>query len=105
MRGDEMVAQASKTIRLAAGRLGYKEACELARLLAARAAGGKVLLDLGAATRTSTAALARLVLLRRQLLARGDDLGVVGLRGQPRALHEISRLGKALPVWPEGDTE
>ena len=56
-----------------------------------------VLLDLRWTTETTTAALARLILLRARLLRAGRDLMIVGLRGRAEALYEITRLTRILP--------
>jgi len=56
-----------------------------------------VLLDLTEAARISTAALARLILLRRRLLRSGRDLRICGLRDQADALYQITRMERILP--------
>lgn len=57
----------------------------------------QVNIDLGDVERTTTAALARLILLRGNLLRSGRDLRISHLRGRARALYQISRLGDVLP--------
>ncbi len=92
-----MVASNSETIRFFGSRFGYEEACEVARSAVGEGAGRIVRLDLGGTSRTTTAALARLILLRRSLLAGGRDMRITGLSGPAEGLYEISRLENLLP--------
>lgn len=57
-----------------------------------------VVLDLTNTEDASTAAFARLVLLRKQLLERGRDLRLRGLRQRAAKVWRINRLGRVLPV-------
>lgn len=57
-----------------------------------------IVLDLREAEDATTAAFARLVLLRRDLLKRGRDLRLSGLRHRAAGVWRISRLGSVLPV-------
>lgn len=92
-----MVAANRGRFRLDASYFGYAEACEVARRIAGDRSGGIVHIHLEGTIRTSTAALARLILLRRTLLRSGRDLCIIGLSGRAAGLYEISRLGKLLP--------
>jgi hypothetical protein len=77
----------------------YEEACRLSQL-ALRGAGGlarTVTIDLARAADATTAAFARLVLLRRALLRSGRDLRLVGLHGRAAGVYEVNRLGRVLP--------
>jgi hypothetical protein len=56
-----------------------------------------VILDLHRAANATTAAFARLILLRRTLLRSGRDLRLSGLRGEVIGLYEINRLHAVLP--------
>ncbi len=56
-----------------------------------------VLLDLRRTTDATTAALARLILLRRRLLKAGRDLRIRGLTGRADALYRIARMERLLP--------
>jgi len=95
-----MVASQS-TILPSAGVLSHAEASRLADL-ATRSSGNPVIvLDLSRCEEASTAAFARFVLLRRALRARGRDLRLAGLRGQPARLFEVHRLANVLPTLPE----
>ena len=85
------------TVRFTATRLTYQDACALARRIQARPRWELFVLDLEQTTDTSTAALARLVGLRRDLLAGGRDLRLLGLHGRANDLYELSRLGRILP--------
>lgn len=95
-----MVASQS-TILPAGAVLSHEEALRLADL-ATRAPGNQVIvLDLSRCKQASTSAFARLVLLRRELLNRGRDLRLAGLRDQPARLFEVHRLNGALPTLPD----
>ena len=56
-----------------------------------------VVIDLSRSTELMTVDFARLLLLRRQLLAHGRDLQLAGLQGRAKSIYEISRLHAALP--------
>jgi hypothetical protein len=90
-----MVASTSITFR-AGERLSHIEASRLADL--AESCGARtVILDLSRCLEATTPALARFVLLRRELLARGRDFRLGGLCGQPAKLIEVHRLENVLP--------
>src|SRR5689334_1984031 len=92
---------ASSTITLRSGqRLSHVEAARLADL-AVNCGAHTVILDLSRCLEATTPALARLVLLRRELLAAGRDFRIAGLRGQPAKLLEVHRLEKVLPCLSE----
>ena len=81
-----------------AGRFGYADACRVAEAIGGTGGGpGAVLLDLDAVTDATTAALARLIVLRRNLLRTGRDLHIRGLHGRARGIYEVHRLGPLLP--------
>jgi anti-anti-sigma regulatory factor len=80
----------------------HPDACQVSStvLRAAGAAGtdvSTVVIDLSRAADATTSAFARLVLLRRELLRRGRDLRLVGLRDRAARLYEVSRLEAVLP--------
>ena len=88
---------ASRTeIYPAAERLTHDEASRLARL-AFRGSAQTVILDLTLTFDASTAAFARLVLLRSELLRAGRDLRIAGLSRHPAQLFEVHRLQGVLP--------
>jgi|GEM_PF-2833586 len=93
-------------IRYRGAHLSHADADQLARLAQSAKSAQRVCLCLSAADDASTAALARLVLLRRSMLAQGRDVFLLGLRGRTRALYEVSRLFRVLPsLPPEQETE
>ena len=88
---------ARKSIILAAAHsLTHAEACRLSDA-AAQGSAQTVILDLAACRDASTAAFARIVLLRRSLLAAGRDVWLAGLQGRPEQLFEVHRLDGILP--------
>ncbi len=89
------------TIQANQATLDYYEASRIADLLKNRPSSGLVVVDLSSATEATTAAFARLVLLRRTLLRRGADIRIRGLHDRPRNLYEICRLEKILPTADE----
>jgi ABC-type transporter Mla MlaB component len=56
-----------------------------------------VTIDLSGASDATTSAFARLVLLRRELLRRGCDLRLIGLRDRVQKLYHVNRLDAVLP--------
>jgi hypothetical protein len=62
--------------------------------------GRVVVLDLRQTSETTTAALAALILLRRERIAVDGDLLILGLTGKAQYLYEILRLAKVLPRRP-----
>ena len=95
-----MVASQS-TILPAAGVLSHAEATRLADLAISSTTNPVIVLDLSRCDEASTAAFARLVLLRRALKAQGRDVRLAGLHDQPARLFEVHRLGGILPTLPE----
>ena len=95
-----MVASQS-TILPAAAVLSHTEAARLADLAINSSGNPVVVLDLSRCQQATTAAFARLVLLRRSLRESGRDLRLAGLRDQPARLFEVHRLGGILPTLPE----
>ena len=85
------------TLRHDASWFSYWDACAVAARVATSGHPSLVLLDLRQTVDTTTAALARLVLLRRELLRVHSDLKIVGLFGRAKDLYEVSRLAGALP--------
>ena len=77
--------------------LSYAEALQIAERLPRDRPARMVLIDLERTTEATTAGLARLILLRRELIKAGRDLRIVGLRSRANALYEICRMGKLLP--------
>lgn len=74
----------------------HRDACRLFEL--ARTSTAQILIvDLHEAVDTDTAALARLILLRRRLLRVGRDLRISGMRDRVANLYHIARLDQILP--------
>jgi anti-anti-sigma regulatory factor len=92
-----MVAGNDITIRHESEEFSYQDACCLA-VQALRSPVERVIIDLRRTSRTSTAALARLVLLRRHLLQRGGDLHILGLCQTAKAIYEFNRMSRLLPT-------
>jgi anti-anti-sigma regulatory factor len=59
--------------------------------------GDRVIVDLGQARDASSAAFARLVLLRRALLESGRDLCVTNLRERAADIYHLHKLDCVLP--------
>ena len=79
-------------------RLSHDEACGIARQVLSDARPRTVVIDLRNAREITTAAFARLVLLRRRLRAQGRDLHLSNLRGKAASLYQINRLDAVLPL-------
>jgi hypothetical protein len=92
-----MVAGNNQTIRHDGSRFSYSDACQVARYATASGGQGLVVVGLEQTCDTETAALARLVVLRRDLLRAGRDLRIAGLCGRANSLYEISRMAEVLP--------
>ena len=95
-----MVAGNVTTVRSQAAHLSYSEAGRIAERVLAAQPRRTVLIDVQQASTATTPALARLVLLRRRLLATGRDLRIVGLRDRAEGLYDISRMADILPRGP-----
>ena len=95
-----MIAHNVVAIRHGAPRLSYHDAQEIARRAAADRDGWTVLVDLEGTTETTTAALARLVVLRRDLRKCGRELHLLGPCGKAKHLFDVCRLGELLPQQP-----
>ena len=92
-----MVATETLTTQHAAKRLSYADVERIARQVAGSDARGVVLIDLENISETTTAALARLILLRCRLIRSGRDLRLIGLTGQAERLYRLCRIVPLLP--------
>ena len=92
-----MVAEASVTVTFAGAHLSYQDACAIAEKADSIPAAGVVHLDLAGTSDTTTAALARLIVLRSRFLRTGRDVRLAGLSGRARAIYDICRMGCLLP--------
>jgi ABC-type transporter Mla MlaB component len=77
--------------------LAHHEACRIYDR-AVQAPQTTLIIDMSSVEEATTSAFARLILLRRELLRRGRDLRLAGLRAQPAKLYHISRLHDVLPT-------
>lgn len=80
------------------GEFSFDAADALSRAVLADWPGESVLLDLSGARGTSTAALARLVLLRRALRRAGGELAVIPPSGPARGTYDLCRMDLVLPA-------
>jgi len=93
-----MVAGNLMTIRHETSSLCYADVVRIdSQIRCCNKLSGTVVIDLTNTTRTSTAAFARLILMRRRLMKSGGDLFVSGLGGQAVALYKTHRLTDLLP--------
>lgn len=93
-----MIADNVVRIGYAADSLSYDDARELASKALAAKEGWTVVIDLEPITETTTAALARLVVLRRQLRKTGRELRIICPHGRAKHLYDVWRLGELLPA-------
>ncbi len=78
--------------------LDYPQVCILAGRLQSGPAPAVFTLDLACSTDATTAAFARLVLLRRHLLERGSDIHLRNLSGRANLLYLFNRMQELLPL-------
>jgi anti-anti-sigma regulatory factor len=78
--------------------LSYAAAQRLCDEIQGRPPVRTVVLDLQRADDADTAAFARLVLLRRNLLKNGRDLRLRGLKPRVASMWKISKLAAVLPI-------
>ena len=99
-----MVAPENRTVRCRRRRFSYSDACRIASRATRCLDSVELDLDLTEAIETTTAALARLVILRQKLMQRQADLRLVGLHGQALAVYTVSRLDNVLPIRSDATT-
>jgi hypothetical protein len=93
-----MVAGNMMTIRHEASSLSYRDVVRIAsHIRRCGESSAMVIVDLRNTSKTSTAALAKLILVRRCLMKSGRDLCVSGLSGRPGAMYRTYRLTNLLP--------
>ena len=80
-----------------AERFSHDEACRVARAAMVRQRFDTIVIDLRYAREVTTAAFARLVLLRRTLRAAGKDLRLANLHDRAANLYQVNRLMSVLP--------
>ena len=92
-----MVASSVTEVRPNAGRLSYHDLDRLADNVRSARMDQIIVVDLAGAEEVTTAALARLVVIRVCLRRAGGDLHLVHLHGRAKDLYEINRLSELLP--------
>jgi len=80
------------------GQFSHSVADELCSKIRASRPARTVIVDLKEIEDATTAAFARLVLLRRDLLRHGRDLRLKGLRSRAASIWRVSRLNCVLPM-------
>ena len=95
-----MVSDNSITIHHEGKYLSYEDACQLARRVIVEDGSALVCIDLRSASDAATAALAKLIALRRDLLKVGRDLRILGLGRRAGAVYEVHRMANLLPREP-----
>ena len=85
------------TIRCDSDHLSYEGACGIANQASATSGHDMIRLELQHVVETTTAALARLIALRRNLRRSGRDLMITGLCGQAESIYEFNRMATLLP--------
>jgi anti-anti-sigma regulatory factor len=96
--GRDEVPPAVASIVVSARRLSHQAAEDVSRAVLRDRRSRTVVLDLNQTEEATTAAFARLVRLRRDLLNAGRDLRLRGLKARAAQLWRISRLAAVLPV-------
>lgn len=99
-----MVPNTAMTIHYDGRRLLHADVVRITRQVFAGKPRTIVLLDLDGTPELTTAALAKLILLRCALLKAGRDLRLTGLHGRAEMLYELYRLTRLLPRDFEGPT-
>ncbi len=92
-----MVARNTTIITFNGDDLSYEKACEIANQASAVRGHETIRLELQRVVETTTAALARLVALRRDLRRSGRDLRITGPCGQAESLYEFNGMAALLP--------
>ena len=92
-----MVARNSITIKHSGKTLSDSDVDGITARAKATQGTNMILVDLRGTAETSTAALVKLILLRRRLQKAGRDLCIAGLQGQAEAMYQIYRMMNVLP--------
>ena len=98
-----MVSSQVKTVKFAEGCLSYHQAVSLEEQLCRQDGQARIVLDLQDTPEATTAALAKLVVLRRRLRMSGGDLCLAHICGRTRDLYEINRMSGLLPCQLPAD--
>lgn len=103
-RGLDQCPENGLVVVLKAGLFNHDQARAISRRVLAgpwRQRAAVVVIDLSRADDATTAAFAALVLLRRELLRRGGDLRLAGMRDRTRQVYAVNRLDAVLPQQRE----
>lgn len=92
-----MVASQTASITCDTDHLSYEKACEIAREASTLSGNDALRIELQRVVETTTAALARLTVLRRSLSRSGCDMQIDGLQGQAEHLYEFNGMETLLP--------
>ena len=79
-------------------KLSHQSVEDLTDFIRANRLDSTIVVDMRNIEDASTAAFAKLVLLRRELLSHGRDLRLRGMRNRVASMWRISRLASVLPV-------
>ncbi len=79
-------------------KMSHQTVEDLCRVIRSSQSDRTVVVDMQNVEDASTAAFAKLVLLRRELLGAGRDLRLKGMRTRVASIWRISRLSTVLPV-------
>jgi hypothetical protein len=85
------------TISCDCDRLSYDRACDIANQALVVGGNDTIHIGLHLVAKTTTAALARLIVLRCNLRKSGRDLMIAGLHGQTKKLYDFNRMASLLP--------
>lgn len=98
-----MVASNTTIIAFNGNDLSYEKACEIANQAFGVRGHETIRLELDRVVETTTAALARLIALRRNLRRSGRDLKITGLCGQAESIYEFNGMTTLLPRGQHGE--
>ena len=76
----------------------YSDACKVTQAALIQRPAHLICVDLDEVEDVTTCALAKLIILRRALLAQRKELRLAGLRGRALAMYELSKLHRLLPL-------
>ena len=97
-----MVAFSTTIVNVHSEVFSHEDAARIARQVIQHGNNPLVMIDLSRAAEATTAAFARLLLLRHELMNRGRDLQLVGLTGRVRSLYNVLHMAHLLPTAQAG---
>lgn len=92
-----MIAAQDTVVTCETASLSHEDVSQIRQQVLSRRLPGLVVLDLSAVRETTTGALAAMTILRRELLRRGRDLRLRGIKARVAGLYDIHRLHNVLP--------